>query len=106
MSSAAMSDAEEMIRQGRQLLQQGRLMDAANVCRQVLQKEPNSAEALHMLGLVSGRMGNLDMAAKLIGCAISLNGSSAEYHSDLATAFRNLGRGKEAESAARQALRL
>ncbi|HMD54356.1 MAG TPA: tetratricopeptide repeat protein, partial [Phycisphaerae bacterium] len=57
----------------------GRLNQAEAICRQIIVQDPNHADALHMLGLIAGRAGNHKTAVELIGRAIQINPSAAEY---------------------------
>ena len=45
--------------------QAGRLQEAEAACRQVLEQEPQQADALHLLGVLAQDEGDLDRAARL-----------------------------------------
>jgi Tfp pilus assembly protein PilF len=84
----------------------GRLREAEALYRQILQAEPNHADALHLLGVVAHQHGRHEQAVEMIGRAIALCGDRAAYHSNLADAYRAQGRFGEAIARYRQALAL
>ena len=65
-------------------LQQGRLADAETVCRQILQVRPNDFDALHLLGMLTARMGRPEPALELLQRAV-------EQRTNVPTAYNNLG---------------
>jgi predicted O-linked N-acetylglucosamine transferase (SPINDLY family) len=104
--SMRMSATFEVLDSARAHHQAGRLREAEVLYRQILQAEPNHADALHLLGVVAHQRGRHDMAVELIGRAIALAGDQAAYHSNLAEAYRSLGNLAEAEQSLRRALTL
>jgi tetratricopeptide (TPR) repeat protein/SAM-dependent methyltransferase len=74
----------------------GRLDDAERLCRDVLMFDRNHFDALHMIGIIATRVGNLISAAELIGRALAINGRSAECHFNIAQVFRAQGRDHDA----------
>ena len=74
----------------------GRLDDAERLCRDVLMFNKGHFDALHMLGLIAVRVGNLAAAAELYGRALAVNGRSAECHFNIAQVFRAQGRNRDA----------
>lgn len=84
----------------------GQFADADADCRRILAAEPNHAETLHLLGLISLAAGSLASAAQSIERAIAANGASAIYHSNLGEIYRLLGRLDAAEAACERALAL
>ena len=74
----------------------GRLDDAERLCRDVLMFNKGHFDALHMLGLIAVRVGNLTAAAELYGRALAVNGRSAECHFNIAQVFRAQGRNRDA----------
>ena len=53
--------------------QNGEFENAAKLYRQVLAEEPGSADALHMLGLLSYQEGQADRAVDLISRSLAIN---------------------------------
>jgi len=74
----------------------GRLDEAERLCRDVLMFNKGHFDALHMLGLIAVRVGNLTAAAELYGRALAVNGRSAECHFNIAQVFRAQDRNHDA----------
>jgi tetratricopeptide (TPR) repeat protein len=84
----------------------GRLQEASEIYRQVLQQKPGHADALHLLGVAAHQEGRLEEAVELIRDAISRNAGVAEYHNNLASVLRDLGHSGDAIDELRAAVRL
>ena len=82
----------------------GQLMQAEAVCRQILQVQPNMAEAEHLLGLIAHQNGKLADAIEHVRRAASLAPQVALFHANLGEMLRLAGRPKLAAEAARRAL--
>ncbi|TDR71086.1 sulfotransferase [Paludibacterium purpuratum] len=74
----------------------GRLMEAEQVLRQILQIQPRHAHALHLLGVVAYQAGNSEQGIGLIGQAMEIEPNVALFHSNLAEMRRQAGRLDEA----------
>ncbi len=83
---------------------EGRLMEAEAVCRQILQAQPNSPEAAHLLGVIAHQNGTLADAIEHVQRAVKLAPQVALYHANLGEMLRLAGRPKLAAEQARQAL--
>jgi tetratricopeptide (TPR) repeat protein len=88
------------------LCEQGRLSDAEQVCRSVLQATPDDAEALHLLGLIALQRGDSDQAVRLINEAAAAAPQEAKYHINLSAVLGQAGRRDEALETARQVVAL
>lgn len=75
---------------------QGRLQEAENIYRQILQNAPDQPVALHYLGVIFHQRGDHDTAVDLIAKALAVKPDFAEAHCNLALALQQLGRGEEA----------
>jgi predicted O-linked N-acetylglucosamine transferase (SPINDLY family) len=84
----------------------GRLAAAEALYRQVLARSPEHTEALHLLGVLAGQMGDLEMAIDLIGRASSINPAVARYHCDLGEGLLRSGRPGAALLSVRRAIEL
>jgi tetratricopeptide (TPR) repeat protein len=84
----------------------GRLQAAEQIYRQILQAEPNHADAIHLLGVIAHQAGKHRIAVEYIGRAIGLNRTEAAYHNNLGEAYRALRRVPEAVACYRRALEL
>jgi protein O-GlcNAc transferase len=86
--------------------QAGRLAQAEAIYREVLVGYPNSADALHYLGVIAHQRGRNDVAVELIGRAATLAPGSATIHGNLGEVLRHLGRLDDAIACFRRALEL
>jgi tetratricopeptide (TPR) repeat protein len=88
------------------LHRQGRLQEAAGLYQNLLARNPNHADALHLLGVLAHQVGQDAQAVELIGRAVAVNPSAAVYHCNLAEAYRALGQLDRAADCCRAAMRL
>jgi protein O-GlcNAc transferase len=56
----------------------GRLPQAEQLCRQILQVNPQHAEALHLLGVLDYQVGRSDLAIEYISQSLRLKPDNAE----------------------------
>lgn len=84
----------------------GRLPQAEELLKKILQAQPRNAPALHMLGIVAYRAGNTQAAADLVGRAIAIDNKTAIYHANRAEMCRLLERIDEAIEHGRKAVAL
>src|SRR5437868_4519582 len=82
----------------------GQLQAAEQLYRQVLQADPEQADAWHLLGVLAHQVGQPAVALDYIGRAIQLNPSMAAYHANLGTVYQALGRLDEAAACFRDAV--
>jgi tetratricopeptide (TPR) repeat protein len=86
--------------------QAGALADAERQYRQILALFPDHADSLHNLGLIALQHGNAAAAVDLIARAIAANGRVAEYHYNIALAFRSLNRVDDVAGHLQQAIEI
>lgn len=79
---------------------------AEHLCRQILEAEPEHADALHLLGVVALQTGRVDLAAESISRVLHVRPDFAEAHSNLAIALQQQGKLGEAIGHWREAARL
>jgi len=84
----------------------GRWEQAEQAYRQVLQVDPECADAWHLLGAMNCQTGNQLAAADYIGRAIELSPRSASFHNSLGVTCRALKKLDEAVACYRSALDL
>lgn len=89
-----------------QLQQAGRLRKAEVIYHQILQVQPNHADALHLSGLANHQLGQHDLAYTLIHQAIAVNPRAAHFHNNLGEVCRALNRPDEALACYANALSL
>ena len=92
--------------EGLALHQQGRVTEAGRIYHEVLARQPDHFDALHLLGLVAAQTGQPQRAIELIGRAIALNPNVPALYSNLAKALGDLGRYEEAVESCDAAIRL
>jgi predicted O-linked N-acetylglucosamine transferase (SPINDLY family) len=74
----------------------GRLRKAQALYRGILAQDPDHADSLHLLGLLTAEQGNPEAGAAMIRRAMALAPGRAPYHNNLALSYRLLGRGEDA----------
>ncbi|MBF0271458.1 MAG: glycosyltransferase family protein [Magnetococcales bacterium] len=74
--------------------------------RQVLDMDPDNADALYVLGLSAGSMNRPDLAVNLLSKAVALNPDQPYYHFNLGSCFSALGQNERAEESLRAAIAL
>src|SRR5579862_151539 len=74
----------------------GRLEEAGRIYRRILEADPDSADALHLLGTLAFQQNQNDEAIKLIGRAVKLAPQAPEFHAALAQALAAGGKLNEA----------
>jgi tetratricopeptide (TPR) repeat protein len=84
----------------------GRLEIAERIARQILEKQPNRADAVQLIGVVAYRTGRMDEAIDFTERALKLLPHSAPLHGNLCEMYRVAGRIDEAVEAGRKALEL
>jgi protein O-GlcNAc transferase len=102
----ARSTVQEVFDQAARHHHADRLNDAEKLYRQVLAEQPNHADALHNLGVLSQQKGDHDAAVDLIRRAIALKPDFAEAYCNLGEALRRKGEVDEAIAACRRAIAL
>lgn len=85
----------ELLRQGQALHQQGQWAQAAASYNAVLERQPRSFDALHLLGLLQLQSGHAGEALPLLGRAARLKPADAATQTLLGVALQNTGRAEE-----------
>jgi lipoprotein NlpI len=99
-----MSSIGSSIDLGLQHYRAGNRAEAESVFRAILARDPNHAEALHLLGVLAADADQPDLAIDLIRRAIAIRPDVAGYHSNLGSALRDAGRLDEAVESCRRAI--
>jgi tetratricopeptide (TPR) repeat protein len=86
--------------------QAGRLQAAEPIYRQILEVEPDNAEALHLLGVINAQTGNHQLAVEYIYRALAVKPDWAEAQANLGTSLRKQGKLDEAVPFLQRALQL
>jgi protein O-GlcNAc transferase len=98
--------AEAVFEQAGSLHVQGKLDQAEQLYRAILQRDRNHVGSLHNLGILRFQRGQYADAVALTREAVRLRPDLAVAHNTLGVAMRHLGRLEEAEVCCREALRL
>ena len=93
---ASWSDLAILFNQGLALHQQGQLAQAKQIYTQVLAKQPDYYDALHLAGVIALQSNDPMLALELIGQAIKIKPDYAEAWGNLGYAFNDLKRYEEA----------
>lgn len=96
----------ETLLRAEQALAAKRYHEAAGVCQDVLEANPDHPPALALLGAILGHRGDLGRGAALLERAIAKDASNAAWYSNLSGLYRMLYRAQDAVAAAQQAVRL
>ena len=75
---------------------QGKLAEAGAIYREVLEKEPRNAPALHLLGVLALQSGQFEPGIDLIRQALAILPGFAPAHDNLGKGLEKLGRKEEA----------
>jgi tetratricopeptide (TPR) repeat protein len=86
--------------------QSGRLDRAERLYRRALDKDPDDANALHLLGVVAYQTGDIAAALRLIGRALPTLPQSSDAFLNYGNALRDAGRLTEAAESYRRAIAL
>ena len=73
---------------------------------QVLQRQPQNADAMHLLGLIAYHENDQVRAVGMLERAVATNSKVASFHGDLGEVYRALGRYEDAIACCRRALDL
>jgi protein O-GlcNAc transferase len=84
----------------------GRLAEAEAIYRQILARQPDHADALHLLGVIAHQREQHQLAVELIGQAIVINPQKAIYHNNLGLTLMSQNRIAAAIGAYQAALRI
>jgi len=87
-----------------QLYQQGQTNEAHAACCRAVDADPDCAEAWHLLGLLSYRLGDVDASIQHLANAIRITPDYAAAQNDLGNVLSDMSRFDEAEAVYRHAL--
>jgi tetratricopeptide (TPR) repeat protein len=81
-------------------------VEAARLCRAVLEKQPATFDALHLLGIIAAQESRAQEAAQLLGRAVAARPDSASAHANLGNVLIQLERFDEAVASYDRALKI
>jgi Tfp pilus assembly protein PilF len=88
------------------LHQQGRRGEAELMYRQIIELDPNNAEAIHLLGVIAYEAGHAAEAVKIIRDALTLDPRNAAAHSNFGLALMRVDQVEQALAEFEHAIRL
>ncbi len=88
-SGQPVSSTEPAFREALQHHQGGRLVEAERLYQQVLSIDPRHPDSLHLLGVLAGQKGELDVAIDFITRAIDIRGDVPFFHNNIANVLRD-----------------
>ena len=103
-NGAAPLHFSEHVQKGAQLHQAGRVREAETIYRQVLDSNPDHADANHLLGVLLDQAGNHAQALELISRAIAMAPDRPMYHNNIGNVLHELGRMDDAVASYRRTL--
>jgi tetratricopeptide (TPR) repeat protein len=101
-----MSSHVDALRTAVGLHQAGRLSEAEQIYRQILETFPSQPDALHLLGVAALQSGRHELAVQYIGQAIAARPDQPIFYNNLGEAYRALGNPSAAQKLYEQALAL
>ena len=104
VGGVAADDLSKLLQNGIRLHQAGQLQEAARTYQEVLEINPDHADANHLLGVLVGQKGNPTRAVALISKAIEAIPKQPIYHNNLGNMFSDAGRLEDAAASYREAL--
>lgn len=96
----------QLLKQAVALHKAGERAQAEKLYADVLRREPDNFDALHLMGVLARQGGAFEAAVELIGKAIALNGGKAIAHCNLGAALQDAQRHADALASYERALAL
>jgi tetratricopeptide (TPR) repeat protein len=100
------ADVSKVLNEALALHRAGQWAGAARLYQSILADTPDDPEVLNLLGVLHYQQGQHARAVELIGRAVALRPGVANFHANLAAAYRALGQLEQAADCCRTALRL
>lgn len=85
---------------------EGKLRQAEILIKRILHASPQDAPALHLLGVIAHKAGNIEIAIKVITQAIAINPKDGQFHTNLGEMYRLTKQLDKAREHAEQAVKL
>jgi protein O-GlcNAc transferase len=89
-----------------ELYQAGELKQAESLCREIVKKQPENTDALHLLGVLSYQLGNYDSAIEYLHKTLRFIPANAYVHYNLGNVYKNKKDVDKAISCYQKALQL
>ncbi|MGA3065502.1 MAG: tetratricopeptide repeat protein [Tepidisphaeraceae bacterium] len=98
--------SQDLFEMARQDHQAGNLPEAELLYQHVIEREPNNADAIHLLGILYGQSDRSERAAEMFRRALAIKPQWPEAHSNLGNVLQALGQYPQSIAAYQQALSL
>ena len=95
-----------LLNQAHSCIKYGRLVQAEDICREIVKLSPRTSEAYNILGLIYQERGLIDEAISAFHRAVELDGSNANAFFNLGTLFGQSGQYEQAATSLRKGLAL
>jgi tetratricopeptide (TPR) repeat protein len=105
-NSLTQHQAMQLLREAHQYFGHGEAEEAKRRCHEILQALPRQADAIHLLGVIALKDGDVEKASQYFLRAIKLNGKHPQYLSNYGLALHEQGKLQEAEGYYRKAIAL
>ncbi len=96
----------QALEKGYQAQQAGNLAKAEKLYRGVLRRDPENVHALNLLGMLRVNANRPDEAIGYISRALAVDGNDPDAHANLALAYKDTGKARQAVKHFRESLRL
>jgi tetratricopeptide (TPR) repeat protein len=96
LAEARPEPIDALIPRALRLHQSGRVDEAEALYREVLQREPGHAIALHYMGMAAWQRGDTASGERLMRASIEANATIPDFHNNLGLLLRDTGRAAEA----------
>jgi Flp pilus assembly protein TadD len=104
LAQAGPEPIDALIPRALRLHQSGRVDEAEAIYREVLQREPGHAIALHYMGMATWQRGDAASGERLMRASIEANATIPDFHNNLGLLLRDTGRAAEAVAGHERAL--
>ncbi|GET40205.1 DUF5672 family protein [Microseira wollei] len=106
MGATEMERIQTQLELGLQYHQSGKLEKAEACYEQIIQQQPENADAWHLLGVIASQRGQFEKAIAQINRAIELNPDSSSFYNNIGNAYREQGNLQRAISYYQKAIQL
>ena len=99
-------DTDLELKKGLYYHRTGKLTEAEEIYKKILDVDPSNSDALHLLGYIAYQRGQNNRSIQLISKAIQFAPNSPSYYNNLGLAYNAMGQSEKAISSYKKALQL
>ena len=100
------SVVDKVLQEAMAFYKTGQIDETERICQEILHSDPDSVDALHLLGVVAYQVGKYDVAVDLIAQAIEIDSGQAIFFNSLGLGLKEQLRLEEAVEAYHRALEI